>query len=162
MGVTFYLLSEAEWCYWTKVHDVMLQGAPVSPPQDPHGALLLGAAHRPLLAHHGIAAGPERGLSISTISISYLHLFIYSRIWYGQIILSLCSPSFASARSLSDIFISPPSSGCFWKVLNLSCLSLQSCFFRRQIKIFVWNSDYLWTWSVSNIIRQSHVIDVRN
>ena len=41
-----------------KIHDVMLQGAPVSPPQDPHGALLLGAAHRPLLAHHGIAAGP--------------------------------------------------------------------------------------------------------
>ena len=41
-----------------KLHDVMCQGAPVSPPQDPHGALLLGAAHRPLLAHHGIAAGP--------------------------------------------------------------------------------------------------------
>ena len=40
------------------LHDEMCQGAPVSPPQDPHGALLLGAAHRPLLAHHGIAAGP--------------------------------------------------------------------------------------------------------
>ena len=47
--------------------------------------------------------------------------YIYFRIWSGQIILSLCSLSFVSARSLLDIFISPPSSGCFWKV-NLSCL----------------------------------------
>ena len=66
--------------------------------------------------------------TISTISISihifqnlYPYPYIYFRIWSGQIILSLCSLSFVSVRSLLDIFISPPSSGCFWKV-NLSCL----------------------------------------
>ena len=49
----------------------MLQGAPVSPPQDPHGALLLGAAHRPLLAHHGLAAG-----------LQYLYLQYLQYIYY--------------------------------------------------------------------------------